>query len=316
MKTWKYLVLLTALVACQETGDTSRISSSLPDSSFVITSDKKDTSDPSDTLGQFAYHEFLQFVQSLPCDRPEQIRIVAQEYKTVLPQASVKLRDAAFVEVWHFYFSLLEQLNLMLAQQESTTTQEALPSRMHRQMTNDTRLADSLYENGFQIRSTEGVWYIGEQPDFLALHFYVYLSDPMQAFLDQYQRQVREGFTEDATLLVSPKQLGERLVFWENFLAQNPRFPLRAEIQRWQRMYRLALLEGTDNSPAFDYESGQLTVEFERAFQYLTQKYPDSRIGKLLYDYQQVLQEHDWRKTPEIEEFLQNPYASDALPEV
>ncbi|MEM6299275.1 MAG: hypothetical protein AAF740_11370, partial [Bacteroidota bacterium] len=74
--------------------------------------------------------------------------------------------------------------------------------------------------------------------------------------------------------------------------------------------YRIALLRGTDNTPAFDYESGQLTHEFEQAFDYLIGKYPQTELGKLLALYKKNLQENDWRMTPEIERFLQSQKVS------
>lgn len=302
MKIRTYVALLCLLAACQQAAEQSSVSRE-PDSPSDTALVRNESDAVNDTLGKPAFEEFSAFLASLPCDRPEQFPIVAQEFKTMLSEASPALRERAFVQVWYFYFNLLEQLNVQFARQQSYSAEaSSLPRRLER--LSGPSLRDSLQRQGFTVRSVEGAPYIAEYPDYLAQHFYALLSPRMQRFLDQYQEEVRQGFSEDATLVISPRQVGERLVFWERFSEQHPDFPLRADIRLRTRSYQFALLEGTDNTPAFDYESGQLTLEFEQTYDYLIGKYPDTDLGRLLKAYQRTLLENDWRKTEAIEQFL------------
>ncbi|MGF1532201.1 MAG: hypothetical protein ACFCUI_00740 [Bernardetiaceae bacterium] len=265
-----------------------------------------------DTAAQKVFEEFRLFLGSLPCDRPEQMTIVVQEYQTVVADLPVMFRDAAFVDIWYFYFDVLEQINLQRANDPATESNYTLLERFEKERV---LLDDSLQRHGFRLLLVEGLWVVGEDPDFLPQHFYARLSRPFQFFLDQHQREVREGFIADATLLISPKQLGEWAVFWEVFTGQYEQFPLQSDIAARMRRYRFVLLEGTDNSPAFDYESGQLTLEFEQAYRYLVGKYPQTRLGRLLNRYQEELRRNDWRKTPEIEQFIESQrHTSSELP--
>ncbi len=249
---------------------------------------------PTDTAALSAFNTF---VEKLPTDRIEQMKVVVQEYKTTLADAPQSQADLAFVTVYKFQRKLSTTLSRSLYEElNHDPAQESYQNRW--------TLLDSLADYGLQTQMAEGEIYLAPDLDFLATHFYPQLSASMQAFLGQSQLEDREGFTEDAGLTISPKQVGERVIFWDAFALRYPDFILKQEVQDLRLRYRIALLHGTDNTPAFDYVSGQLTREFEQAFDYLIGKYPKTELGRLLTSYKKNLRDNDWRMTPEVERFL------------
>ncbi|HHG86692.1 MAG TPA: SH3 domain-containing protein, partial [Bacteroidetes bacterium] len=70
---------------------------------------------------------------------------------------------------------------------------------------------------GIALEYPEGMLYLVESPDYMVQNFAHLASPPMKKYLLQRQIELKEGFSEDAGLLITPQKLAERLAFWDQF---------------------------------------------------------------------------------------------------
>jgi hypothetical protein len=89
---------------------------------------------------------------------------------------------------------------------------------------------------------------------------------------------------EDASVIISAKQLVDREIWWEQFVKENPGFISIADANIKQKSYLQVLLQGTDNTWIMD-DQNNLNDFFKDAYEYLLDKYPSSAAAKLVAPY-------------------------------
>lgn len=62
----------------------------------------------------------------------------------------------------------------------------------------------------------------------------------------------KETYSVDAGLVISFKDLGDRVVSWENFMNKYPNSKLMKSVKEDYKMYHLDYLIGEDNTPTYE----------------------------------------------------------------
>lgn len=150
-----------------------------------------------------------------------------------------------------------------------------------------------LAANGFNVAMTEGYTYLQQDRDFIAKHFYPFLSPTLQEYLVQLNKENKEGFQEDAGLTIGPTQLADRVIWWENFIKKHPDFILLKAAKAEKKSYLTTLFEGMDNSPVLNYDNNKLDVYFAEAYLHLQKKDPTSEANRLIKPFHTALQKGD-----------------------
>jgi hypothetical protein len=164
------------------------------------------------------------------------------------------------------------------------------------------RLADyveNLRKNGYDISMTESTSYVEEDRDYIKVNFYSALSPRMVVYLEQLNKENKEGYCDDGSIMIGNTELIDRIVWWENFNKENKTFLFRELPYHRQQMYTSGLIAGEDNSPLLD-DKNELNIYFRNAYDYLFNKYADSESAKLLKPYYAALIKND---TAAIKEF-------------
>jgi hypothetical protein len=161
-----------------------------------------------------------------------------------------------------------------------------------------------LKGKGILVKYSEGTVYLTQDLDYVNAAFSNCLTAPMQKYVDQSAKEDREGFSEDAGLSIPLKDLGDRLLFWENFLHENPDFALKDGAQSQYKYYLFWFLNGMDNTPAFDYSTKKLDPEFKAAFEYLKDEHGETATGKIAAKYYELLAETDFATNERADMFL------------
>lgn len=158
-----------------------------------------------------------------------------------------------------------------------------------------------LRSNGFAVTSEEGDTYIEQDGDFIAKHFYPFLSKPMTAYLTQLNKETKEGFSADAGLSISPTQLADRLIWIEDFLNANPAFVFRSRCLELKKMYLTYLLVGMENTSVYeDAETKTLAQDFAEGYEHLLSKYPTAETTKTIKPYYIALKQNQPAKAEEL----------------
>ncbi len=155
---------------------------------------------------------------------------------------------------------------------------------------------NKMIANGFEVDMTEGATYLKQDRDFIAKHFYSFISPVLKEYLVQVNKDHKEGFSEDGGLTISPVQLADRVIWRENFLRKHPDFIFRKSAESERKSYLATLFEGMDNTPVLSFEDGKLDPSYAEAYQYLQKKAPQSPASKLIKPYFAALQKQDTSK--------------------
>lgn len=162
---------------------------------------------------------------------------------------------------------------------------------------------EELKKNGFELDVTEGYVYVALKPDFQKKYVYELLSPAMQTYFTQWTKEYEEGLSSDAGLIIEPKALAERIVFWEKFEQQNPDFQWKEDVKANQRNYAYILLNGMENTPTFDYETKQIDETYRIAYKFLAEENKNTRIGKLFQEYSAILSKNSLKDSPQAQTF-------------
>lgn len=162
-----------------------------------------------------------------------------------------------------------------------------------------------LHDNGLVMLMSEGLPYAGEDNHFFAGTFRPYVSQPIKAFLDLRESELREGFSEDAVLSIPFSALGERVATWEQYVDRYATSPVMAEAKNWLQLYVRTFVTGLDNTPVFDRVTRKLRPEMATAYDFYMKRHPTSRYTRLLREYLDVLDRHGDRDSAAGTAFLQ-----------
>ena len=165
--------------------------------------------------GNRALSQYDGFLATLDTLHVESATVAAKKYKLFFKNEDVKIRDEGFVLFTNYYERLEASLNTLherdsidyepLYMIDSNGKELPAPKRLK-------QYNDKLKSNGFQIGFTEGYSYIQENRDFISKWFYGFVSSTMKKYLEQLNKENKEGFQDDAALIIEPKQYVNRLV--------------------------------------------------------------------------------------------------------
>ncbi len=126
----------------------------------------------------------------------------------------------------------------------------------------------------------------------------------MKQYLEQSKTEMEEPSMSDAHIAIEQEKLADRGIFWENFNKANPYFVRKAETIEHESWVRLSMINGL----IFDGENNAPYPEYVKAWAYIQQKYPDSKLGKEVSEFTKLLAAEGNKRTKKVEEF-QDAYA-------
>ncbi|TGD59578.1 hypothetical protein [Flavobacterium humi] len=132
------------------------------------------------------------------------------------------------------------------------------------------------------------IWEIGEGmaeirtvPNFYLDIFKNDLPEDYVAYLKLEAFDNTTLYAADAGFVISLKEVSDRVINWENFLAKYPESMLYPEAKEAYKDYLTNYLYGLDNTANFDYENMTLYPESQKEFEEFMAKYPASTATKI-----------------------------------
>jgi hypothetical protein len=225
--------------------------------------------------------------------------LATQRYQALFKLADSTHADSAFVLFTNFHKKTNDYLNAELvkdtinyARYVNDTVIEKNPKAKD--------FLNNMQRNGFTLAIEDGTAYVKVDYDFYLQQFAPYVSGTMKSYLQQSDKEEKEGYMSDGGLTISPSSLADRIVFWENFLQQHPGFSFGALIQSKLVEYTTFLLEGVDNTPLFRYNSKELNPAYQTAFEHIENRYSNSKLASLVKPYFIALQQRDSKKQQQL----------------
>jgi hypothetical protein len=259
----------------------------------------------SDTSAAAAYDTVLLnnyriYLHSLDTLQPASNTTAAKKYAELFKSANQNTRDSAFSVFKDFYNKLDQTLD---NSRDASISYDSLVTDSNGHLPKLSpklaAFAQALKDNGFKVYMSEGDPYIGQDLDFEAEWFYAYISEPLKNFLIELNKEDKEGFSEDAGLIISPEQLADRTVWWENFAKKNSGTIIgRPSLENW-KSYLGTMMNGMDNSPVL--ESGQtLNPYYKAAYSRVMNNYPATQSARYIAPYFKLLQNKQDAKAKDL----------------
>lgn len=164
-------------------------------------------------------------------------------------------------------------------------------------------LTQSLSENGFELAQGEGMVFPVPGLNRLKAFFAGKVTPAFRSYLDQEVLEYNRAAWDDGGIIIPVEELADRAMFWEKFNRENPYFVLHEEVRESERWTRIVLVNGADNTPSFDYESGAITEDYKKVWAYILQKSPDSQLGKAVREISDLCAAEGWKRTKKVEDW-------------
>ncbi|MEO0045847.1 MAG: hypothetical protein RL705_1038 [Bacteroidota bacterium] len=149
---------------------------------------------------------------------------------------------------------------------------------------------DSLQQHVDLFKNTElEFWEIGEgfvEIRYKPYHYYTIfkgkVTEDYEYFIENEAKENNVLYSADAGILISPKELGDRVLTWEKFIAQFPKSPLLDSATILYQEYCYDYLMGQENTRTIDYSEGNLEPENKSEFKRFMSKNPKSPTTKII----------------------------------
>jgi len=131
----------------------------------------------------------------------------------------------------------------------------------------------------------EGYVEITTKPDFYYAIFKNYVTADYKAYLFLQSEENKVPYSADAGLIISFKDLGDRVVSWENFMTKYPNSKLMKTVKEDYKMYQMDYLIGEDNTPTYERPADEKYIYPENIeeFNRFMKKYPNSPTVPLIH---------------------------------
>lgn len=292
MKNIYSLFILTTILACKQTQNKT---------SDDIHSDT--TIAANSATSSNALTEYQNFIYKLDTVNVETATSAAKKYQELFAHENLEKKDKGFILFNNHYERLEKNINELHEKDTTNFDPLIMVDVLGKSLPISQKLKDyndKLKRNGFEVSSTEGMSYIQQDREFIAKWFYSYVSPKMKEYLQQLNKENKEGFQEDAGLTIEAKQYVNRLIWWDSFIQENPRFTLVDEAKEHRKYLLTFFIIGMDNSPIIDYETNKLDDYYKTAYSYLQDNYPNSEMNKIVNPYFKALLQNDNKKAAEM----------------
>jgi len=222
----------------------------------------------------------------------------SNELRKNFSAADPEIRDSAFIEFRSFYYDVINSYyEIFLNNQE-------LVNKLKENKNEDPQvqqLKTALDQNGLRLSQTEGGYYIDEKPGYLYDNFNNFGTRGISQFLLIRSKELEEGFSEDAKLLISFKSLGDRIIAWENYLDKYPSSPLSAEAKFSYHLYLNTFITGLDNSPVADNDL--LLPEMKNVYSDFIHRNSNSESGKTVEKFYAIISNNNFHLSSVPDDF-------------
>jgi len=250
--------------------------------------------------GSGDFNSYKEYLANLSDSDAAAIPFALDYIKTCLP-ANLPQRDSVFYLFNLKFFKVANPISEELYTQYATVL---------KQIENEPKaprpkaFIDNLKACGIGVFSTEGNYYLDVSSDYFYKNFKGRVSDGVRTFLYIRKREMAEGFSEDAGLLISFNALYGRVKQWDKFLNDYPNTLYTPSATDYYNSYLRVLMTGMDNSRTFDDIDSTLMPEVKSIYRKAIHEDKNSRTSKIISSYYDFLARHNFKYDDSVDVFL------------
>jgi hypothetical protein len=210
-------------------------------------------------------------------------------------------RDSVYVLFDNVVYTAINDFNDSLELNYSTLLHRANRKIVDLEITKFKRCLDMC---GLILLRTEGENYVDVNYDYYYKLFKGRVSPALTDYLKIRKKELRQGFSVDAELIISFHQLYKRVITWENFNTKYPDFFNKEDAQINYATYLSTLITGLDNSPLFDYDTGRLFPEIYNLYLKIISRHDSLKSTRVIKEYYKLLKASDFKMPDQLDQFL------------
>lgn len=240
-----------------------------------------------------AVDKYKSAVAKLNPNLPESFQKALTEYDNILGSANPSTCERAYIILRDFGMAITEKSFEWKAWEKYSDSDKHKDLWIQNPENTINMAYDDFFKklaaNGLWVSQAEGNFFVEPDPAAVAKHVAMKCTNAMRDYLAQVAKETKFPTAEDNGLIVNPKEVAERMLFWENFSQKNERFVLKNECENDFRDNLSTLIFGLNNTPAFDYDSKELQPEFRDAYEWLVREHGSSRGGSAVNSFYNIL---------------------------
>jgi len=159
-------------------------------------------------------------------------------------------------------------------------------------------------KNGLRIASSEGMIYLTMNTGYLNSNVYNQLDSVSREFLSLYIEEIDNVCCEDAAIIISDRELVERAFNWGNLLERSYNLEYRRLAESRFNYYIDLVFIGIDNTPSFDWQTGDFNKGIFESMNEIIVKYPNSIASKQFKGFSEVLVSENFKLTAKVRAYL------------
>lgn len=234
--------------------------------------------------------EFRLFVQQLDSSNINSVQLAVEKFKTTFYGQQTSLCDSGFVVFQQMMDTISTYQNIKL---QTDTTEYEIYFETNQFPSKVLKYKNLLANNGFKLSNSGGMVFVEQDRSYPISLLSSMLSEPMKLYLAEIETENREGFSENAAIIISWKQHVDRIIWYENFINANPSFVFLENCKNYKKAYFSYLLTGFENTKLFiDDKQTVLNPYFNSAYSYLLQAFPNSEAAQLTTPYIETIQQN------------------------
>ena len=230
-----------------------------------------------------------EFIQLFNKDSLEKFSTNKKEIEEKLKTSTKEEADKLYHKFNESTPSLIDELNMenqKVLAKISPYTPEDLEDKLSKE---EMQEVTNRFLDNYDLR----IKYIGEGENGIDMKssFYYdlfknYVTDDYKEYLELMAKENEEGFALDGGLVITYKELGERIATWEHFKEKYSNSDLTPIVDGQCNMYRSIYILGLPNTPTMDENvNGEAKAIYEenvQEFNRFMKKYPDSPTVELI----------------------------------
>jgi hypothetical protein len=131
------------------------------------------------------------------------------------------------------------------------------------------------------------------------------ITENLKSYLNFKDKEYKTGFAEADSIIITPQELVDRILWYENFLILNERFVFRSECEKHLKAYTTYLVLGYAKTRFLKDENNFTVSEyFIQAFGYLYNKNAGSLSAKKLENVKNAIEQGSLHKLGEARKNL------------
>lgn len=252
---------------------------------------------------------YKSFLSKLNKDDVNSISVAIKEYKRIFQAKNDFVSQEKAFEEWElFYNDILkredDKLDKNSELENDLWNAEQINYKLYAKQTAQKETKEYIRElkkNGIDVYFSEGYFYLFQNPQFIYQHFSSYLSESKKEFQKIRTKEITEGFTEDAMVIIPWDSIRKRIINWEKYVKKYPEskevsFIQEGLIRQYLSVYLSDRLYDDVDEDGFEIpeEKQELRKEIKESYKLFIKENKDSRYYPVVRKYYLFLEKKNF----------------------